>query len=128
MRYPIFSFEGNDLFVFDTPNDVRVMEVYWIDEPDVLLDSDGRLLTKSIEGNAVELSDSGAEPEPERLRSMLIRALRMRGQERDDNAPSEQLIPTAQATWDENRSGFTDPLTNAISALLRFLRLRKPRS
>ena len=129
LRYPIFSFDGDDLFVFDTPNDVRVdVEVYDVEYPGVLLDSDGRLLTKSVEGNEVKLSDSGAEPEPERLRSMLIHALRKRGQEWDDNAWLERLILTAQATWDKNMPGITDPFRNAISGLLRFLRLRKPRS
>jgi len=129
MRYPIFSFDGDDLFVFDTSNDVRVnMEVYDVDYPEVLLDSDGRLLKKSIEGNEVKLSDSGAEPEPERLRSMLIHALRKRGQEWDDSASLERLIPTAQATWDKNRPVITDVLTDAISGLLRFLRLKGPRS
>jgi hypothetical protein len=126
MRYPIFSFEGDDLFVFDTPNDVRVdLEVYQVDYPDVLLDSDGRLLKKSVEGKEIKLSDSGEEPNPERLRYMLIHALRMRGQEWDDSAPLERLIPTAQATWDQGGPGFFDPLANAASRVLRFLRLRR---
>lgn len=101
LRYPIFSFDGDDLFVFDSPNDVRVnLEVYDVDYPEDLLDSDGRLLVKSVKGNDVELSDAGSEPDPERLRSMLIHALRKRGQEWDDSASLERLIPTAQATWD----------------------------
>jgi hypothetical protein len=60
LRYPIFSFDGDDLLCLIPPNDVRVnLEVYDVDYPEVLLDSDGRLLMKSVEGNEVKLSDSG---------------------------------------------------------------------
>ena len=81
MRYPIFSFDGDDLWVFDSLDDTwKNLEVYDIAYPEILLDSDGRLLTKSDAGNdRVSLSDSGAEPDPERLRSMLIHALRKGG-------------------------------------------------
>ena len=48
MRYPILSFDGDDLFVFENPDDVsRNLEVYDVDYPEVLFDSDGRLLIKT---------------------------------------------------------------------------------
>lgn len=124
MRYPIFSFEGDDLFVFDTPDDVRALEVYDVDSEDILLDSNGCLLAKSAEGNEVKLSDTGTAPDPERLRSMLIHALRKRGQEWDDSAPLDTLITTAQATWDKRPPGIG--IRGTISRLARFLRLRGP--
>ena len=127
MRYPILSFDGDDLFVFENPDDVsRNLEVYDVDYPEVLFDSDGRLLIKTLDRNEVTLSDSGAEPDPERLRSMLIHALRKRGQEWADDAPLESLVSTAQDTWDKNVGvvGFAE----AITRLLRRFRLRKPPS
>jgi len=128
MRYPIFSFDGDDLFVFDSLDDIwKNLEVYDIAYPEILLDSDGRLLTKSDAGNdRVSLSDSGAEPDPERLRSMLIHALRKRGQEWSDDAALETLIPVAQATWHKATRDVT--ISQTFSRLLRFLRLRRPTS
>ncbi len=128
MRYPIFKFDGNDLAVYDTPDEHwDQLESYQIEYPDILLDRDGRLLRKSDAGSTrVKISDSGAEPEPELLRGMLLQTLRHRGQEWDDDASLESLIPAARATKDE-KAGMVG-LPDSVSRLFRFLRLSRPKS
>ena len=128
MRYPIFLFyDDNDLTVFDTPDE------HWDSlEPDdleyiaVILDSDGRLLTPSHGKHRAEISDSGAPPDPERLRKMLIHVLHRKGQEWDSGAPLESLVPAAQEVYGYYEPGI--PISEAIGNLLRRLRLRRPKS
>ena len=123
IRYPIFVFDGDDLMVYSTPQEHWVnLESYSIDYPDFYFDSDGRLLTKSDAGDGrVKISDSGANPDPERLRTMLIHALQRRGQEFDTDAPVDILIAAVQATRYEHQT-----LGQAISSLLRYLHLKRP--
>jgi hypothetical protein len=125
MRYPIFEFDGDDLAVYDTPDDHwNHLEVYDVDYPDVLLDSDGRLLRKSDAGNErVRITEADAEADPEQLRRMLIHALQARGQPWGADAPLDSLILAAQATsYERGRNGIGD----AFCRLLRFLRLKTP--
>ena len=83
MRYPILAFdEYGDLTVFESPaNHWNNLEAYDLANPHTLFDSNGRVLTMLDAGNdRVEILDSDAEPEPDRLRQMLIRALERVGQ------------------------------------------------
>jgi hypothetical protein len=127
VRYPVFSFEDDDIWVFDSPDDVRHdFEVYDIDKPGIILDSDGRELTASESGGQVILSRSDTEPDPELLRRKLINALRRRGQTWSDDATLGELIPEAQATWWKGMS--TGGLRTAFFKLLRLLRMKRPQS
>ena len=97
MRYPIFLFDGEDLIVFNTPKaHWDFLESYDLGA-DRVFDSEGRQLTEADAGNdRVRIQDSGAEPNPERLRGMLLRALRRRGKEFDDEASLGTLVAAAQ--------------------------------
>ena len=125
LQYPIFSFDGDDLFVFETPRDLDAnLEIYDLDYPEVLLDSDGRLLRKTVNKNQIELWDAEGNPDPERLRLRLIHALQKRGQAWDDDAPLERLMSTARATWDKDVAGAN--VSGGISRLFERIR-RKTR-
>jgi hypothetical protein len=121
IRYPVFIFDGDDLGVYKSHDEHwNNLEAYDVDYPEVILDSDGRLLTKTdAGGDRVALSDLGLSPNPERLRTMLIHALRVRGQVWDDGAPLGILIAAAQAL----DPGFS--LGAMLSGLLRRMRLRR---
>ena len=123
MRYPIFLFDGDDLVVYDTPDQHwNHLEAYDVEYSEFLFDSDGRFLAKSDAGNdRVTISDSGDEADPERLRSMLIHALQQKGQEWSDDAPLESLIPAAQAVCVVEHIGI--PIGQAITNLLRRLQV-----
>ena len=125
MRYPIFLFDGDDFSMYEATDDHwDDLEAYDVDYPDILLDSDGRLLTKSDAGNdGVRISDSGSEPDPERLRSMLIHVLRRWGQEWADDATLDTLIPAARTAY---RSYVPLSIGEMISGLLRRLHVKKP--
>ena len=127
IRYPVFSFEGGDLWVFDRPEDVRHdLEVYDIDNPDIILDSEGHKLITTASGSEVVLSASDADPNEELLRTKLINALRKRGQYWNDDSSLEELITHAQATWWKGMS--KGGLRTAFSGLLRLFGWRSPRA
>ena len=127
IRYPIYVIDGDDLAVYNTPDEHRnELEAYDVEHFGFLFDSDGRVLTASEAGDdRVTISDSGAEPQPEWLRQTLMHLLRRRGQEWSNDAPLESLIIAAQATRLEAPRL---SLGQAISNLLRRLRLRRPGS
>ena len=125
MRYPVFKFDGDDLLVIETPDDVwRSIEIYQIDYPDIVMDSDGRSLKKTATTDGrVVLTESRAEPDPEQLRSLLLHALRARGQEWDDRARLDRLVPSARALSHETVT--VVGIKEGIAGLLRFLRRKK---
>jgi len=135
MRYPIFLFDRDeegrgDLAVYDAPEDhwvdLESYDIHWM----ILYDSEGRRLTASDAGeDRVEITDSGADPNPERLRRMLITALRWRGQEWSDGASLESLIAAAQELDSEPSTiDIGKALSGLWSRLLRLLRLKGPES
>jgi len=99
IRYPVFSFHGDSIFVLEAPEEVRGnLEVAAMHIPIILLDSEGQELTRvKIGRHTVELSESGGVPDPERLRLMLRDTLRKWGQTWDDNAPLADLISATLA-------------------------------
>lgn len=129
MRYPIFLFcTDDDLTVYASPDQhLGSLEIYDVDSSDIWFDSDGHLLAASGDerDEGVKISNTGTSPDPERLRSMLIHALRRKGQEWADNAPLNTLISAAQEAY-----GYEEgiPIGEAISNLLRFLHLKRPKS
>jgi len=129
MRYPIFVFEEyGDLMVFETPDQHwNNLEAYDIANPHTLFDRDGHVLTMTDAGNdRVKILESSAESDPERLRQMLIRALGRVGQQWGRDATLDSLCAAAQATYGSGKRGVG--ITEPISRLLRFLRLRRPSS
>lgn len=127
MRYPIFIFDGDDLAVYETHEDHwNDLEAYQIDYPEIILDSDGRLLTKEDAGDVrVRLVDSGAKPDPERLRNLLLHSLKVRRQNWPSDAPLECLIAGAQARqrWEDEYHRFR--IGRVIGWLLDLLHLRR---
>jgi len=81
MRYPIFLFyDDDDLIVFDSAGEhCSYLEQDSLKYIGMILDCEGRLLTASDGKDRVEISDSGAEPDPERLRQMLIKVAHTQG-------------------------------------------------
>jgi len=126
MRYPIFVFdEHGDLTVFESrAHHWNNLEAYDIANPHTVFDSDGRVLTMADAGNdRVEILDSDAEPEPDRLRQMLIRALERAGQQWDGNATLDNLRAAAQAVYGSEKRGVS--IIEPIARLLRLLRLKR---
>ena len=128
MGYPIFLFyDDDDFIVFDSGEEhCSYLEQDSLKYIGMILDSEGRLLTASDGKDRVEISDSGAEPDPERLRQMLIKVLRRKGQEWGTDAPLARLITAAQEACRVGVGGI--PVGKAIANLLRRLRLRKAKS
>jgi hypothetical protein len=125
MRYPIFVFDGDDLAVYETREEHwNSLEAYDIDYPDTILDSDGRLLRKEDAGNVrVEIVDSGADPDPKRLRELLLHSLKVRRQNWPSDSTLECLIAGAVARqrWeDESRRLHMPRIVSRLLKLLRF--------
>ena len=97
MRYPIFDFYGDDLIVFNAPKEHwDFLESHDIGSS-ILFDSEGRRLKEVDAGNdRVRIEDFGEEPNPERLRVMLLSALRRRGMEFGDDISIGALAAVAQ--------------------------------
>lgn len=124
VSYPIFQFYDDDsLTVYEAPGDWEICEPEDLDGVTVVFDAHAHVL-KFGESNspAVDISESGEEPDPERLRTMLIRALQREGQNWPPDAPLDLLIPAAQQAcrYDEGI-----PLGEAFGNLLRFLHLKR---
>ena len=129
MRYPIFVFdEYGDLTVFESPaHHWNNLEAYDIANPHTLFDSNGRVLTMANAGNdRVKILDSNAEPDPECLRQMLIRALERVGQQWGGDTTLDSLRAAAQATYGSEKRGLS--ITEPIARLLRLFRLKRSSS
>jgi hypothetical protein len=126
MRYPIYVFyDPVHLVVFDAPDqhwgflEEESLASIW-----TVLDSDGRVLTLRDGETRVEVADSGVEPDPERLGSMLTHALSSRGQEWGDDPASEDLAAAARSEWGYENIGV--PARDLFDRVLKRLHLRRP--
>ena len=90
------------------------------------MDSEGVLLKAyEEEDGRVGMFNAGDPPNPERLRLMLVHALRKRGQQWDDDAPLNELISVAEATWDAKLA--RDPFSRLLARLFPTRKKSSPR-
>lgn len=124
IRYPIFVFHDQlDFWVFDTRGEhLHNLEGYDIPHYAVV-DSEGRILTETADRDALVISDSGAPPDLELLRALLVPALQSKGLYWGANAPIEILVAAAQVACPYDEGGI--PVSEMIPRLLQFLHLRK---
>ncbi|MEX1255786.1 MAG: hypothetical protein WEE64_15740 [Dehalococcoidia bacterium] len=127
MRYPIFLFyDENDVVCYESldqlqsslePDDLGYIDIG-------IYDSDGHLF-KVLEGDrAIELGAAEPTADPQRLRRLLIGALRAPGQRWATDAPLEAVISASQEAF---RYEEGVPMSEAISRLLQWLRLKRPK-
>jgi hypothetical protein len=128
IRYPIFLFDRDKLDVFETESDLW-SSLCCLDcasgHLDEVFGSDARAIAVTDEDSG-ETIDSVGEPQPERLRQLLILALQTRYKV-DSTTPLDTLIATARKKVYGYNSWSADPIVaDAVANLLRLLRLRKP--
>ena len=101
IRYPLFDFDGDDLAIYEAHEEHwSNLEPYDLEYGDGIFDIDGRVLRQEDAGNGrVAIVDSGAEPDPERLRLALLALLRRRGEDLADDASLKGLVELARSIY-----------------------------
>jgi hypothetical protein len=122
MRYPIFKFDGYDVWIIESPAELALIETYAVGHGDGWLDSDGRVLAARAAGDIV-VADSITDPDPELLRAMLMPVLQRQAMVWSPDAPLEVLVATAEVVFYYGRGGV--PLSKVIPRLLQFLHLKR---